>query len=158
MRRIRSRLTYANVISTLALFLVLGGGAWAAATIGPNDIKRNAVHSKHIKNKAVTRAKLAAPTLFGNFNGDNGHLVRGKGVVNAQHPSTGFYIVRFNRNISKCALLAGPSSIDTTNPSSRTVGAAPYTGLPGNDRAFVLIRNDFNDNRDDADFTLAALC
>ena len=48
MERIRSGLTYANVISTIAVFAVLGGGAWAAARIGPNDIKRNAVRSRHI--------------------------------------------------------------------------------------------------------------
>jgi hypothetical protein len=38
MRRIRSHLTYANVISTLSLFLVLGGGtALAAYVVGSNS-------------------------------------------------------------------------------------------------------------------------
>ncbi len=33
MRTLRSRLTYANVISTLCLFIVLGGGAYAAIKV-----------------------------------------------------------------------------------------------------------------------------
>jgi len=40
----------ANAVAYLALFFALGGtGAWAAATIGPGNIKPNAVRSKHIK-------------------------------------------------------------------------------------------------------------
>jgi hypothetical protein len=54
---IRSRLTYASVMSTLAVFGVLaGGGAWAASKIGPQDIKRNAVRAKHVKRNQI-RAK-----------------------------------------------------------------------------------------------------
>src|SRR3954447_1271357 len=34
MSAFRSRLTFSNVVSMLALFAVLGGGAWAASTIG----------------------------------------------------------------------------------------------------------------------------
>ncbi len=71
--RLRHRLTYANVMSTIAVFGVLaGGGAYAASTIGPEDIKTNAVRSPHIKsgevktpdlaNGAVTTGKLA-PSL-----------------------------------------------------------------------------------------------
>lgn len=79
---LRSNMSYANVMSSIAVFAVLaGGGAWAATKIGAGDIKRNAIHSKHIKSKAVTRAKLATPTLFGNFHGDDGSLARGKGIV-----------------------------------------------------------------------------
>jgi hypothetical protein len=47
-------------LGALALFLVLaGGGAYAAGKIGSSDIAKNAVRTKHIKNGAVTRAKLA---------------------------------------------------------------------------------------------------
>lgn len=56
--RMRSTLTYANVMSTIALFGVLGGSAYAAAQIGANDIKRNAVRSQHIKKKQVGREHL----------------------------------------------------------------------------------------------------
>jgi hypothetical protein len=58
LERIRCMLTYANVMSTIAVFGVLGGGAYAAAQIGPKDIKRNAVRSKHIKKNQVARKHL----------------------------------------------------------------------------------------------------
>jgi hypothetical protein len=45
----RPRLSYANVASTFALALALTmGGAYAAGQIGSNQIKNNAVKSKHI--------------------------------------------------------------------------------------------------------------
>jgi hypothetical protein len=52
--RFRPRLTYANVVSTLCLFIVLGGGAYAAVTLPPNS-----VGTKQLKAKAVKRAKIA---------------------------------------------------------------------------------------------------
>lgn len=54
------RLTYANVVSTVALFLALSGGAvFAASKIGSHSIKRNAVTTPKIKPRAVTSKRLA---------------------------------------------------------------------------------------------------
>jgi hypothetical protein len=56
MRRMRSKLTYANVMATLALFVALGGGAYAAIDlVGKNDIK-----PKHIARNAVKADKHVA--------------------------------------------------------------------------------------------------
>ncbi|MEI2702223.1 MAG: hypothetical protein V9E83_07465 [Baekduia sp.] len=52
------RVTYANVTSTLALFLSLGGVSWAAATL-----PRNSVGSAQIKAGAVTPAKLSSAAI-----------------------------------------------------------------------------------------------
>ena len=61
MKKVRRRFSFANVTSMLALFVALGGTtAWAVATIGTNDIKRNAVRSKHIKSGNVKRSDIAA--------------------------------------------------------------------------------------------------
>jgi hypothetical protein len=61
MRALRRRLTYANVIATLALFLALGGGAvWAAGRIGTKSLKANAVTAGKIKRNAVTAVKIRA--------------------------------------------------------------------------------------------------
>jgi hypothetical protein len=53
--RIRLRPTYSSVTSTLALFVALSGGAYAAARLPANS-----VGSRQIKNNAVVRAKLRA--------------------------------------------------------------------------------------------------
>lgn len=63
------RLTYANVMSTIAVFLVLGGAtAFAASHLGKNSVgtmqlKNNAVVTAKIKNSAVTGAKVADGSL-----------------------------------------------------------------------------------------------
>ncbi|HEX3735455.1 MAG TPA: hypothetical protein VHU86_09920 [Solirubrobacterales bacterium] len=57
MTRLRAKLSYANVISTLCLLLLVGGGtAWAAAT----QLPKNSVGSRQIKKGAVTPGKLSA--------------------------------------------------------------------------------------------------
>jgi hypothetical protein len=52
--RVRSRLTYANVLASLALFIALGGASYAAvqipkASVGTKQLKRNAVTSPKVK-------------------------------------------------------------------------------------------------------------
>lgn len=62
MQAIRRHLSYANVIATVALFLALGGTAWALSknSVGTKQLKNNAVTGKKIKNGAVTQRKIAA--------------------------------------------------------------------------------------------------
>jgi hypothetical protein len=58
--RVRARLTYANVVSTICLFVVLGGGAYAAVQLPPKS-----VGTKQLKNKAVKRVKIAKHAVTG---------------------------------------------------------------------------------------------
>jgi hypothetical protein len=63
---IRSRLTYANVVASLALFIALGGVAWAAATINSTDVVDNSLRSVDLKDgKGVRGADVAPDTLGG---------------------------------------------------------------------------------------------
>jgi hypothetical protein len=55
MMRLRGRLTYSNVISTLCLILLVGGGTAYAAT----QLPRNSVGAAQLKKGAVTPAKLS---------------------------------------------------------------------------------------------------
>jgi hypothetical protein len=67
----RLRLTYANVMSTIAVCLVLcGGAAYAASQVGRNTVgrkqlKKSAVTTAKLKNEAVTAAKVRKGTLTG---------------------------------------------------------------------------------------------
>lgn len=65
MKTIRKHLSYANVMSTLAVFLLLGGaGAYAAQKkIGATAIKSSAVTTAKIKNGAVTAPKVKAGAI-----------------------------------------------------------------------------------------------
>lgn len=87
MRRISNKLTYANVTATLALFLALGGVAWAASTLPANsvgspqiikgavkasDIAKNAVTSPKVKNGSLKAADFAAGQLPAGPKGEKG--------------------------------------------------------------------------------------
>src|SRR3954469_12652924 len=56
--KLTSRLTYANVMSTIAVFLAVGGGAYAAVTL-----PRNSVGNKQLKAGAVSSAKVRDGSL-----------------------------------------------------------------------------------------------
>ncbi len=65
---VRQRLTYSNVIATMALFIALGGVAVAAGlpknSVGPKQLKRGAVTAAKIRKQAVTSAKLAPQSVI----------------------------------------------------------------------------------------------
>jgi len=60
MKSIRARLSYANVVATLALVLALGGVGYAAT-----KLPKNSVGAKQIKKNAVTGAKVKNQSLTG---------------------------------------------------------------------------------------------
>lgn len=67
MKQIRKRLTFANVMSTIAVFLVLGGAAVAATTskIGTGQLKAKAVTTNKLANSAVTTNKIKNDAVTG---------------------------------------------------------------------------------------------
>jgi hypothetical protein len=71
MKRLRSKLTYSNVVSTLCLILLVGGGTSYAAT---QMLPKNSVGPKQIRKEAVTPAKLskAAETTLAGPQGPTG--------------------------------------------------------------------------------------
>jgi hypothetical protein len=52
--RLSSRLTYANVVSTLCLFILLGGSAVAASLISGTSIKLHSIPGNRLKNHTIT--------------------------------------------------------------------------------------------------------
>ena len=65
--RARAQLTYANVIATSALFIALGGGAWALAkdSVGSREIENGSVRSQELKDDDVRGADIEANAVEG---------------------------------------------------------------------------------------------
>jgi hypothetical protein len=66
MKPLRPRLSYANVVSTLCLFILLGGGAYAASklprnSVGTKQLKRNAVKGTKVADRSLTAADIRGP-------------------------------------------------------------------------------------------------
>ncbi len=70
LRALTSRLTYGNVVASLALFVALGGTSYAIASnsVGTKQLKRNAVTSSKVRNgtlraRDIHKASLGADRL-----------------------------------------------------------------------------------------------
>ena len=65
MRRLRERLTFANVTASLALFIALGGTSYAAITlprnsVGANQLRTGSVRSAEIRDRSLGARDLSA--------------------------------------------------------------------------------------------------
>jgi hypothetical protein len=133
--RLRARLTYANVMATVAVFLGLGGTALAAAVINGSDLKDRSVPGRKLKKHAVGgdelklnelpfqklcqqgtilgfAAILGADAGFGNTYGTQhvGPGARncpGKKPVKARRAGTGDYYVNFVGNGAELMIGSG---------------------------------------------------
>jgi hypothetical protein len=87
MHRFGPRLTYANVMSTIAVFIALGGGAYAAVSSipGPDGVIHGCYQKKHGDLRLVSAGKKCARSeraIAFNQQGRTG--ARGRGVVGAR--------------------------------------------------------------------------
>ena len=64
-RRIRSHLTYANVMATIAVFIALGGASYAAVKIGSKEIRNNSIRSKDVRNNNLRSKDIRDRNLRG---------------------------------------------------------------------------------------------
>lgn len=102
--RLRPKLSYSNVIASIALFVALGGAAVAAGlprhSVGPNQLKRGAVTTGAIRKAAVTAGKLAPKSVVSGKLGPNsitpGNL--GNGVVTSAKIAAGAVIASSIKN------------------------------------------------------------
>jgi hypothetical protein len=78
---VRKKLTYSNVIASLALFVALGGAAVAAGlaknSVGPKQLKKGAVTAVKIRQGAVNSGKIAPNAVSA------GHIVNGT-IINSK--------------------------------------------------------------------------
>jgi hypothetical protein len=126
--KIKSRLTYANVIATIALFLALGGGAIAAITI-----PKKSVGTKQLKAKAVTEPKLGDKAVSEAKLGE-GAVTNGKLGANAVD---GAKVKDQSIGLTKTAIL------DTTvSQDFSSIGASSCQGI---DKAVPVALQQFDD-------------
>ena len=111
---VRNRLTYSNVIATMALFIALGGVAVAAT-----QLPRNSVGTKQLKRGAVTSAKLAKKSVT---NGKLGPSAVGPGNIGSGAVTT--------EKLAAGAVIASTikNSVITTNKLNNEAVTAPKLG------------------------------
>jgi hypothetical protein len=60
-QRLRNKLSFANVMAVIAVFIVIGGTAYAGSKISGKKLKNNSVAGKKLKTNSVTANKLNCP-------------------------------------------------------------------------------------------------
>jgi hypothetical protein len=184
MHRIRARLTYANVVSTLCLVLLVGGGtAFAASELLPKD----SVGTAQIQKGAVTPSKLSkgSRTALAGASGPQGQT----GATGPQGPkgdpglpgapgapATGLWaVVEANGTLLHgTAISASRESVGSGNYEvvfGRNVSSCAMVATPQeetdlmraqpsfkNPDAVFLETNEFNGTSIDRTFNLAVFC
>lgn len=63
MKRIRSELTYANVMSTVAVFVALGGSSYAALALTGRDVRNNSLTYRDLKRNTLGGSRIKESRL-----------------------------------------------------------------------------------------------
>jgi hypothetical protein len=87
---IRDRLTYANVVSTLCLFLLLGGGAYAAFSLPRNSVKSRNIVNGQVKTDDIRPSRVHGVGLP--IGADPGSIsCSGTGWITSSSDPVGYY-------------------------------------------------------------------
>lgn len=106
LHQLRSRLTFANVTACLALFVALGGSAYAVNTVNSSDIVDGQVKSVDIGNNEVNSADVKDESL----NTFDVHSFLGVDVVDNTLTGADINESTLNMPPTTTATFAGPSS------------------------------------------------
>jgi hypothetical protein len=116
-QRLRQRLNYSNLIATLALFIALGGVAVAAGvpkhSVGPQQLKRGAVHAAAIAKNAVNSGKIAPNSVT--------TKALGNGVVNSAKIAAGGVLAAAIKNGVVTANKLANAAVTTTKLADGSV-------------------------------------
>jgi hypothetical protein len=91
--RIRPHLNYSNVVSTICLFILLGGGAYAAVklpknSVGTKQLKKNAVKGSKVADGSLTAADISGPVKTATNATEAAHASDADQATNADHAAT----------------------------------------------------------------------
>jgi hypothetical protein len=157
LRRLIDRLTYANVVATMALFIALGGTSYAAIklphnSVGTEQIKTGAVHTGEIRDRTIrlqdlsttARASLrgqtgpqgppgpaGAPAIkhFASVSSAGG-FSRGD-ATHGGRVGIGSYAVGFSDSVAGCAYAATLGTTDATIAPPGRVTVSDAAGSAG---------------------------
>jgi hypothetical protein len=134
MGRVNSKLTYANTMATFAVFLALGGGAYAAARV-----EKNSVGSKQLKKGAVNSAKVKDGSLLaGDFKA--GQLPAGeRGPKGDPGPKGATSVVTRYGNVLALATSTSSASYAACHPGETVTGGGwAFVGARPNNTDYFI--------------------
>jgi hypothetical protein len=134
----------AMAVALLALFVALGGGAYAAIVVTGKNVKNGSLTGSDFKKHSLHGSKLRADSIGGGSIKESslgpvqalahqavvtgaGVLARGRGVTSAVRTGAGRYTVVFDRDVRGCVYVATVGDVSAAGPGTGTasVGSNP---------------------------------
>jgi hypothetical protein len=160
----------AMVVALIALFVALGGAAYAVATIGSDDIINGSIRNRDFKDGTlrgqeakrdgfgggsikestlgtVPRAAVAEGVTRHAVVNEAGAVVRGRGVTSSERTGAGGYNVVFDRDVRSCAYFA---TVGDESAAGAGVGFAAVTSAANNVNAVRVVTRNGNAARSTA--------
>ena len=181
-RRLRDRLTYANVMSTLAVFVALGGTSYAltlprnsvgagqlrADSVGRSELRRGAVRSAEIRDRAIKLRDVSAAaraalrgrqgppgvTFFQSVNSGGGPVAGN--ATSHEGAGPGARLLGFERSVAGCVAVASITSLPGGPPSPPWNGHV--TAEPSGDGRILVKTYDANGEPAQYPFNLIVAC
>ncbi len=123
--KLRNRLTFANVVSLLALFVALGGTSYAAIKITGKNVKDSSLTGKDIKNSSLTSSDVKDRSLLSkDFKA--GQLPAGPRGADGANGTNGFGVLSYPFGVS-------PPVAAASDPDSGAIACDPGTFPTGGD-------------------------
>jgi len=148
LRAVSSKLNYANVVATIALFLAIGGGAaFAASKIKTGQIAKNAIKKNQLAKNSVTKDDFVKGALIVSKATSSGALLN----VAPTPPATGVPLTlsgktTFTPKKGRVGLLLGEVK-GTVQAAAPPAGCDPAIRVQVNgENAFFLFLDDVPDN------------
>jgi hypothetical protein len=173
----RSRLTFANVVSLIALFVALGGGAYALTiprnSVGARQLKKNAVISSKVRNNSLLAEDFKpgqlprgedASKLFAYIrdggSADTATVQYGSGVsAVSDPPGDDSYTVTFSRSLVNCVVQAVAGFGDPAGSPGGAGNLAPLVDLsPGTAEQVEVTFRTGTGTLSDTSFMVTAFC
>lgn len=125
MSRFKKHLSVANILSVTALFIALGGSAYAAVKLRPNQVKtvniaKEAVTQQKVHASAITSGKIA--------NGQVNNRDLANGAVNASKLGTEVVTTKKLAKKAVTANILGPEAVTNAKLGNESVSQAKLAG------------------------------
>ena len=129
MGRLRDRITYANVMATIAVFVALGGTSYAVKQIGSREIRDNSIRSRDVHNRSLLRKDFKSGQLLRGRRGARG--LRGATGKTGRTGRTGRRGRTGAPGVSGLITASADSSLDSNNKSATAACPSGKRALGG---------------------------
>jgi hypothetical protein len=137
--KLRNRLTFANVVSVLALFVALGGSSYAAIKVTGKNVKDSSLTGKDIKNSSLTSSDVKNRSLLSK-DFKTGQLPAGPRGADGTNGTNGFGVLSYSSGTSPDPVADGDppdSGFITCDPGTFPTGGDAYAFGPAPDNDIV---------------------